>query len=127
MEAAPVDPDNRAPALEPPAARPPARSACKSSASRRPIKRGTAPEAVAEKTAVDVPLTVLGDRKISVVKELCEILSLGFKQAEDLVESEPTPIKAGIAKAEAEEIKRRLQAAGATIEIQNARPHLREV
>jgi large subunit ribosomal protein L7/L12 len=70
-----------------------------------------------EKTEFDVILTAHGDKKINVIKEVRAITGLGLKEAKDLVESPPKPVKEGIAKADAEKIKAQLEAAGATVEI----------
>jgi large subunit ribosomal protein L7/L12 len=79
---------------------------------------GAAPAAVAEeKTEFDVVLTSFGAEKIQVIKEIRAITSLGLKEAKDLVEGVPKPVKEGIAKAEADEIKKKLEAVGATVEI----------
>ena len=77
---------------------------------------GDAP-AAEEKTEFDVILAAAGDGKLAVIKAVREITGLGLKEAKDLVESAPKEIKTGIAKAEAEEIKNALTAAGATVEI----------
>ena len=79
---------------------------------------GAAPAAVAEeKTEFDVVLTSFGAEKIQVIKEVRAITGLGLKEAKDLVEGVPKPVKEGIAKAEADEIKKKLEAVGATVEI----------
>jgi large subunit ribosomal protein L7/L12 len=79
---------------------------------------GAAPAAAAEeKTEFDVILTGFGAEKIQVIKEIRAITSLGLKEAKDLVEGVPKPVKEGIAKAEADEIKKKLEAVGATVEI----------
>lgn len=70
-----------------------------------------------EKTEFNVILTSFGSQKIPVIKEVRSLTSLGLKEAKELVESSPTPIKEGISKEEAEKIKERLEAAGATVEI----------
>ena len=77
---------------------------------------GDAP-AAEEKTEFDVVLTAAGDGKLAVIKAVREITGLGLKEAKELVESAPKEIKTGIAKAEAEEIKAALTAAGATVEV----------
>ena len=77
---------------------------------------GDAP-AAEEKTEFDVILTAAGDGKLAVIKAVREITGLGLKEAKDLVESAPKEIKTGVAKAEAEEIKNALTAAGASVEI----------
>jgi len=77
-----------------------------------------APEAAAEeKTEFDVVLTETGSNKIAVIKEVRTITGLGLKEAKDLVEGAPKPLKQGIAKAEAEEMKKTLEAAGAKVEL----------
>ena len=78
-----------------------------------------APAAAAaeEKTEFDVVLTAAGDGKLAVIKAVREITGLGLKEAKELVESAPKEVKTGVAKAEAEEIKNALTAAGATVEI----------
>lgn len=73
--------------------------------------------AVEEKTEFDVILTAIGDKKIQVIKEVRAITSLGLKDAKDLVEGAPKAIKEGIKKEEAEEIKKKVEAAGGTVEI----------
>jgi large subunit ribosomal protein L7/L12 len=76
-----------------------------------------APEAVAEKTEFDVILAAIGDKKINVIKEVRAITSLGLKEAKDLVEAAPKPVKEGVNKEEAAKIKKQLEDAGATVEI----------
>ena len=79
---------------------------------------GGAPAApVEEKTSFDIVLAAAGGNKIQVIKEIRAITSLGLKEAKDLVESAPKPVKAGVKKAEADEIKKKLEAAGATVEL----------
>ncbi len=73
--------------------------------------------AVEEKTSFDIVLTAAGANKIQVIKEIRAITSLGLKEAKDLVESAPKPVKAGVKKEEADEIKKKLEAAGATVEL----------
>ena len=77
---------------------------------------GTA-AAVEEKTEFDVVMTSFGDNKVSVIKTVRAITSMGLKEAKDLVEGVPSTIKEGIRKAEAEDIKKQLEEAGATVEI----------
>ena len=77
---------------------------------------GAAP-AVEEKTAFDVILTGIGDKKIQVIKVVRELTSLGLKEAKDLVEGAPKPVKTGVAKEEAEAMKKKLMESGATVEI----------
>ncbi len=71
----------------------------------------------AEQTEFDVILTGFGDAKIKVIKEVRAITSLGLKEAKGLVESAPAPLKEGVTKEEAEEIKTQIEAVGATVEI----------
>jgi len=78
---------------------------------------GGAAEAAEEKTEFDVVLTAIGDKKIQVIKTVREITGLGLKDAKGLVDSAPKPVKEGAAKEEAEEIKGKLEAAGATVEL----------
>lgn len=73
--------------------------------------------AAEEKTAFQVILAASGDKKIQVIKEIRAITNLGLKEAKDLVESAPKPVKDGVSKEEAEKIKQVLEAAGAKIEI----------
>lgn len=73
--------------------------------------------AVEEKTEFDVILTSSGEKKIQVIKEVRSITSLGLKDAKDLVEAAPKAIKEGIKKEEAEEIQKRIEEAGGTVEI----------
>lgn len=73
--------------------------------------------AAEEKTEFDVVLTAGGDKKIQVIKEVRAITNLGLKDAKDLVESAPKPVKEGVKKEEAEEIKQKIEAAGGTVEI----------
>ena len=74
-------------------------------------------EAAEEQTEFDVVLTAIGDKKIQVIKEVRTITGLGLKDAKDLVEGAPKPIKEGIKKEEAEEIKKAIEAAGGTVEV----------
>jgi len=76
-----------------------------------------APEVAAEKTEFDVILAAIGDKKINVIKEVRAITSLGLKEAKDLVEAAPKPVKEGVNKEEAAKIKKQLEDAGATVEI----------
>ena len=73
--------------------------------------------AAEEKTDFDVILTAFGDKKINVIKEVRGITGLGLKEAKDLVEGAPKPVKEGVNKDEAEEIKKKLEEAGATVEL----------
>jgi large subunit ribosomal protein L7/L12 len=76
-----------------------------------------AEEAVEEKTSFDVILTSSGAAKLKVVKAVKELTGLGLKEAKDLVDGAPNPIKEGIAKDEAEGLKKQLEEAGAEVEI----------
>ena len=78
---------------------------------------GAAAPAEEEKTEFDVILASFGAKKLDVIKAVREITGLGLKDAKDLVEAAPKPIKEGISKDEAENIKKALEAAGATVEI----------
>lgn len=77
-------------------------------------------EAAAEPTEFDAILKDAGGQKIAVIKEVRAITGLGLKEAKDLVDGAPKPIKTGIPKAEAEDIKKKVEAAGATVEIKAA-------
>jgi large subunit ribosomal protein L7/L12 len=70
-----------------------------------------------EQTEFTVVLTAFGDKKINVIKEVRALTSLGLREAKDLVEAAPKPVKEGVAKDEAEKIKAQLEGAGATVEI----------
>ena len=70
-----------------------------------------------EKTEFDVILASIGDKKINVIKEVRSITGLGLKEAKDLVEGAPKPVKEGASKDEADEIKSKLEEAGATVEV----------
>ena len=74
-------------------------------------------EAAAEKDAFEVVLAAVGDKKINVIKEARAIMGLGLKEAKDLVESAPATVKEDATKEEAEEIKGKLEEAGATVEL----------
>jgi len=69
------------------------------------------------KDSFDVVLAAIGDKKINVIKEVRAITQLGLKEAKDLVEGAPKPVKEGVNKEEAEEIKKKLEEAGATVEL----------
>ena len=73
--------------------------------------------AAAEQTEFEVILKASGDKKLDVIKEVRAITGLGLKEAKDLVEGAPKSLKAGVTKAESEEIKKKLTAVGATIEV----------
>jgi large subunit ribosomal protein L7/L12 len=76
-----------------------------------------AAEPAEEQTEFDVVLTVVGDKKINVIKEVRAVTNLGLKEAKDLVESAPKTVKEAVKKEEAEQIKKKLEEAGATVEI----------
>lgn len=80
-----------------------------------PAEGGAA--AAEEKTEFDVILTAAGDKKINVIKEVRAITALGLKEAKELVEGAPQPVKEGVSKDEAEEIKSKIEAAGGSVEI----------
>jgi large subunit ribosomal protein L7/L12 len=87
-----------------------------------PVAAAAAPaaggEAAAEeKDEFDVILAAAGDKKINVIKEVRTITGLGLKEAKDLVEGAPKPLKEGVKKNEAEELKKKLEEAGATVEL----------
>ncbi len=77
---------------------------------------GAAAPAAEEKTEFTVVLAAAGDKKIEVIKEVRAITGLGLKEAKDLVEGAPKPVKEGVAKEEANKIKEQLEKAGATVE-----------
>jgi large subunit ribosomal protein L7/L12 len=78
---------------------------------------GGGAEAAEEKTEFSVILAGVGEKKIQVIKEVRAITGLGLKEAKDLVDGAPKPVKEGVSKAEAEEIKKKLVDAGATVEL----------
>jgi large subunit ribosomal protein L7/L12 len=78
---------------------------------------GAAAPAGEEKTEFSIFLASAGDKKINVIKEVRAITGLGLKEAKDLVEAAPKEIKAGVAKKEADEFKKKLEAAGAKVEL----------
>jgi large subunit ribosomal protein L7/L12 len=78
---------------------------------------GGAAAPAAEKTEFNVVLAAAGDKKINVIKEVRAITGLGLKEAKDLVEGAPKPVKEGVSKDEAEKIKKQLEEAGATVEL----------
>lgn len=82
-----------------------------------PAAGGDAAAPAEEKTEFDVILTSVGDKKIGVIKEVRGITALGLKEAKDLVEGAPKPIKEGVGKEEAEDIKKKIEAAGGVVEI----------
>ncbi len=82
-----------------------------------PAGGGDAGAAAEEKTEFDVILTSVGDKKIGVIKEVRGITALGLKEAKELVEGAPQPIKEAVSKDEAEEIKAKIEGAGGSVEI----------
>ncbi len=74
-------------------------------------------EAVEEKDSFDVVLTSYGEKKINVIKEVRSMTGLGLKEAKDLVEGAPKTVKEAVSKDEAEELKKKLEGAGATVEL----------
>jgi large subunit ribosomal protein L7/L12 len=78
---------------------------------------GEAKPAQEEKTEYNVILAAVGDKKINVIKAVREVTSLGLKEAKDLVEGAPKPVKEGVSKEEAEAIKKKFEEAGASVEI----------
>ncbi len=92
-------------------------SAMPVAAAAAPAAAGAAPEAAEEKDSFDAILTGAGDKKIQVIKVVREITSLGLKEAKDLVEGAPQPIKEGINKEEAEAIKAKVEEQGGSVEI----------
>ena len=78
---------------------------------------GGAAEAAVEQTEFNLVLTGAGDKKIQVIKVVRELTQLGLKEAKDLVDGAPKNVKEGVSKAEAEEMKKKLEEAGATVEI----------
>lgn len=78
---------------------------------------GAAPAAAAEQTEFDVILTNAGAAKLGVIKVVKEVTGLGLKESKDLVDGAPKPVKEKVSKAEAEELKAKLEAAGATVEL----------
>ena len=78
---------------------------------------GPAAEAAEEQTEFDVILKAAGAKKINVIKEVRALTGLGLKEAKDLVESAPAAVKEGVSKDEAEEVKKKIESAGAEVEI----------
>jgi large subunit ribosomal protein L7/L12 len=76
-----------------------------------------APAAAEEKTEFTVVLSAIGEKKINVIKAVREVTNLGLKEAKDLVEGAPKPVKEGVSKEEADTIKKKFEDAGATVEI----------
>ncbi len=82
-----------------------------------PAAGGAAAEAAEEQTEFTVVLTAAGEKKIEVIKEVRAITGLGLKEAKDLVEGAPKPVKEGVAKDEANKLKEQLEKAGAKVEL----------
>ena len=82
-----------------------------------PPAAATAAPATEEKDEFTIMLTAAGDKKINVIKEIRTVTSLGLKEAKDLVEGAPKEVKSGVNKKEAEEIKKKLETAGAKVEL----------
>ena len=78
---------------------------------------GAAAPAAEEKDSFDVVLAAAGEKKLNVIKEVRAITGLGLKEAKDLVESAPKPVKEGVGKDEAEELKKKLEEVGASVEL----------
>jgi large subunit ribosomal protein L7/L12 len=81
------------------------------------VAGGEAKPAAEEKTEFTVVLSAVGEKKINVIKAVREVTSLGLKEAKDLVEGAPKPVKEGVSKEEADAIKKKFEEAGATVEI----------
>ena len=92
-------------------------SAAAPMAAAAPAGAGAAPAAVEEQTAFDAILTSSGDKKIQVIKVVRELTNLGLKEAKDLVDGAPKPIKTGVTKEEADTIKAKITEAGGQVEI----------
>ncbi len=82
-----------------------------------PAAAGAAPAAAVEKDEFTVVLQGAGDKKIQVIKVIRELTGLGLKEAKDLVDSAPKPVKEGLQKAQAEEMKAKIEEAGGTVEL----------
>ena len=92
-------------------------SAAAASVAAAPAAGGAAAAPVEEKTEFTVILSAVGANKINVIKAVREVTSLGLKEAKDLVDGAPKPIKEGVTKDEAESIKKKFTEAGATVEV----------
>jgi large subunit ribosomal protein L7/L12 len=86
-------------------------------AAAAPAAAADAGGAVEEQSEFDVVLTSFGEKKVAVIKAVRGITGLGLKEAKDMVEAAPTPIKEGVDKAEAEDVKKQLEEAGASVEL----------
>jgi large subunit ribosomal protein L7/L12 len=82
-----------------------------------PVAAAAGAAAEEEKTEFDIVLSAAGDKKVNVIKAVRAITGLGLKEAKDLVDGAPSPIKEGASKAEAEDIKKQLEEAGASVEL----------
>ena len=82
-----------------------------------PVAAGAAAAVVEEKTEFNVILSSIGEKKVNVIKAVRTVTGLGLKEAKDLVDGAPSTVKEGVSKAEAEEIKKQLVEAGATVEL----------
>ena len=92
-------------------------ASCSNAAAPVAAAAGPAAEAEVEKDEFDVVLASYGEKKINVIKEVRAMTGLGLKEAKDLVEAAPKVVKEGLKKEEAEEIKKKLEDAGATVEL----------
>jgi large subunit ribosomal protein L7/L12 len=92
-------------------------AAAPAAAAAAPAAGGGAAAVAEEKTEFNVILASVGEKKIQVIKEVRAITGLGLKEAKDLVDGAPKPVKEGLSKAEADEIKKKLEDAGATVEL----------
>ena len=92
-------------------------SAAAAVAAAAPAAAGGGAEAAEEKDEFDVILTAAGEKKVNVIKAVRAITGLGLKEAKDLVDGAPSPVKEGANKAEAEDLKKQLEEAGATVEL----------
>ena len=93
-------------------------------AAAAPAAGGGEAAAAEEKDEFDVILAAAGDKKINVIKEVRAITGLGLKEAKDLVEGAPKPVKEGASKEEAEELKKKLEDAGASVELKLSLIHI---
>lgn len=82
-----------------------------------PAAAGEAAAAAEEKTEFDVILSSFGDNKVAVIKAVRGLTGLGLKEAKDLVESAPAPVKEGVSKADADDMKKQLEEAGASVDV----------
>jgi large subunit ribosomal protein L7/L12 len=92
-------------------------SAAAPAAAAAPVGAATAAAPVEEQTEFNVILTAAGEKKINVIKEVRAITGLGLKEAKDLVEAAPKPVKEGVSKDDAAKLKKQLEDAGATVDI----------